>query len=213
MAQTPAASASRPARCGGEVMAKRLEKSAGAVLNRLPGPTFLGLELVERRPHRRGVVPLGAAEHILSAAAPHHPVLAGAEGGDAGVFAHVPEVLPTAPWVTLPDVGQLFSGEDRALQLHVRAEQTRKLAGLDVHVMASNPATSGTTATTHRRRHPAAQTARLTLVSGTPAGKGRRSPLGVFRRRKILRRIHVCEQRHWPIHVHRFVLMLPDDGL
>ena len=88
----------------------------------LLGAGFLGLELVERRPHGTRVVPLGAAVHILGAAAPHDPIFAGAKRGDAGIFAHVPQVFPAAPWVTISQVRQLFCGKKRALKLHVSAE-------------------------------------------------------------------------------------------
>src|SRR5438046_10265710 len=83
----------------------------------LLGPTVPGLELVERRPHGARVAPLAAAVHILGAAASHDAILARADGAAAGVFAHVPLVLPATPWVTLPHAGQLFRGENRPLQL------------------------------------------------------------------------------------------------
>src|SRR6266540_1352489 len=70
---------------------------------------------------KQRVAPLGAAVYVLSAAAPNHAILAGADSGDAGVFAHVPQVLPAAPRVALPHVGQLFGCKNRALQLHVGA--------------------------------------------------------------------------------------------
>src|SRR5207249_6296931 len=77
--------------------------SAGAVLRRLLGAA-VGLELVERRPYGGRVAPLGGAVHILGAAAPHDAIFAGADRRGAGVFPHIPQVLPAAPWVTLPHV-------------------------------------------------------------------------------------------------------------
>src|SRR3989454_7704109 len=61
-----------------------------------------------------------------------------------------------------------------------------------------------TTATTRRRRHRTADTAHPTLARGTLSGNSGR---------EILRRIHVCEQGHRPIHIHRFVLVRLDDRL
>src|SRR5437762_3763399 len=110
--------------------------SAVVILTWLLRPPVLQLELVERCPHGAGVLPFGRAVHIQGARTPHDAILAGANTSDAGVFAHVPVVLPAAPWVTLPHVGQLCRGENGALQLHVRPESAGKVAGLDAHVMA-----------------------------------------------------------------------------
>src|SRR5205823_8355252 len=50
------------------------------------GP-LLGLELVERRPDGGRAVSLGAAVHILDAAAPYHPVFARARASELDVLA------------------------------------------------------------------------------------------------------------------------------
>src|SRR5438132_137775 len=79
--------------------------SVGVVLRGLLHPPVLRLELVQRRLHRTRVLPLGAAIHVYSARPPHDAVLPGPNTGHPGVFAHVPVILPTAPWVALSNVG------------------------------------------------------------------------------------------------------------
>src|SRR2546422_2162450 len=71
----------------------------------LPRP-FLRLELVQRRPYGGRAYPLGAAVHIFDAAAPHHPVFAGANPEAPHVLADVPVLLPPTPGVSLRRVRQ-----------------------------------------------------------------------------------------------------------
>src|SRR5213596_4335228 len=99
----------------------------------LPRP-FLGLELVQRRPHGGRADPLDAAVHIFDAAAPHHPIFARANPGAPDVLAHVPVLLPPTPGVTLRRVGQLLVRKNRALQSQEDAQSTLKVIGLDNHV-------------------------------------------------------------------------------
>src|SRR6266536_140762 len=86
------------------------------------------------RPHGGRADPLGAAVHIFDAAAPHHPVFAGANPGAPDVLAHVPVLLPPTPGVTLRRVGQLLVCKHRALQSQENAQSTLKVIGLDDHV-------------------------------------------------------------------------------
>src|SRR5712692_2434200 len=99
----------------------------------LPRP-FLGLELAQRRPYGGRADPLGAAVHILDAAAPHHPVFARANPRAPDVLAHVPVPLPPTPGITLCGVGQLLVRKHRALQSQEDAQSTLKVIGLDGHM-------------------------------------------------------------------------------
>src|SRR5205814_225424 len=98
----------------------------------LPRP-FLGLELVQRRPHGGRADPLDAAVHIFDAAAPHHTVFARANPEAPRVLAHVPVLLPPTPGVTLRRVGQLLVRKHRALQSQEDAQSTLKVIGRDGH--------------------------------------------------------------------------------
>src|SRR2546430_9117346 len=96
----------------------------------LPRP-FLGLELVQRRPHGGRADPLDAAVHIFDAAAPHHPIFTRANPGAPDVFTHAPLLLPPTPGVTLRRVGQLLVRKHHALQSQEDAQPTGKDIGLD----------------------------------------------------------------------------------
>src|SRR3989442_11121083 len=80
----------------------------------LPG-LLLGLELVQRRPDGGRAHPLGAAVHVLGAAAPHYPVFARADPDEADATPHVPLLLPPTPRVTGRHAGQLLGRQHRAL--------------------------------------------------------------------------------------------------
>src|SRR2546422_8313703 len=89
---------------------------------------FLRLEFVQRRPDGRRALSLSAAEHVLDAAAPHHPVFARADPGvRPDVLPHVPLLLPRTPWVGVGHVGQLLVRKHRALQAQRSEEHTSEL--------------------------------------------------------------------------------------
>src|SRR2546425_1022292 len=60
---------------------------------------------VHGRLHGTRVLPLGSAIYVYGSGPPHDAVLAGADAGASGVFAHVPMILPAAPWVAFANVG------------------------------------------------------------------------------------------------------------
>src|SRR5436309_6302106 len=92
------------------------------------------LELVERAADGGRTTPLGAAVHVIDAAAPHHPVFARANPAAPGILTHGPVFLPRAPGVTPRRVGQLLVRKNLALQSQQDAQSTLEVVGLDRHV-------------------------------------------------------------------------------
>src|SRR5881392_785174 len=93
------------------------------------GGPLLRLELVERRPHRIRLEPVGTAIHVLDTRAPHHAVFPRARSAARHVLPHIPRPLPPATRVRLGHHGQLVVREHRPPQAQQGAQPALKVLG------------------------------------------------------------------------------------